>query len=219
MAQAIRGTVRSSSRIVRWTGRLAPHAAFVVLATPSRFSACLRSLTAAIAAVQNDNKSEACSASRPILREVAKSLLRARRIARSGGRSRNSRRRRIGLGRRAMGRGGSGLGTRRIRARCHRAFGIQQVILAWSQAQLDERPRVGNGLALPAMVGLITAHGLFAGLVPCAGRGPSQIVLANQRLLNFLGSFRVDLLLAFRPPRLFLVRRMFSRRLLARRFA
>ena len=92
----------------------------------------------------------------------------------------------------------------------HRALRIQQVILARSQAQLDQRARVGNGLALPAVVRLIAAHGLFAGLVPRAGGFSAHVVLADQRFLNCLRPLGVDFLLAARLRRL-LLRGMLSR--------
>jgi len=73
------------------------------------------------------------------------------------------------------------------------------MVFARSQAQLDQRPRVGDRLALPSVVGLVAPHGLFTGLVPCAGSLALQIMLADQRFLNGLGSFRVDFLLAAHP--------------------
>ncbi len=70
------------------------------------------------------------------------------------------------------------------------------MILAGAQAQLDQRSGVGDGFALPAVVGLVAAHGLFAGLVPGSGGLSAQIVLADQGLLNCLDSFGVNFLLA-----------------------
>ena len=70
------------------------------------------------------------------------------------------------------------------------------MIFARPQTQLNQRPRVGDRLALPSMVRLVAAHGLFAGLVPRAGGFPAQVVFADQGLLNGQGSFRVDFLLA-----------------------
>ena len=83
------------------------------------------------------------------------------------------------------------------------------MILARSQAQADQGTRVGDRLALPAMVRLVTPHGLFACLVPRAGRIPAQIMLANQRFLNGLRPFAIDFLLPTCARR-FLFRRPLS---------
>ena len=88
---------------------------------------------------------------------------------------------------------------RLLRAGGHGAFGIEQVILAWPQAQTDQSARVGNLLGLPAVVALITAHGVFAGLVPGAGRFSREVMLADQRFLNGAGSIRVNFLLTAHP--------------------
>ncbi len=84
------------------------------------------------------------------------------------------------------------------------------MILARPQAQLDQRARVGDGLALPSVIGLIAAHGFFAGLVPCAGGFAGHVMLADQSFLNGLRPLGVDFLLAARLRR-FLLRGMFSR--------
>jgi len=74
------------------------------------------------------------------------------------------------------------------------------MFLAWAQPKTDQGARIGNGLALPAMVRLIFAHGIFAGLVPASGGlAFIEIVLADQRLLNFLGAIGINLLLASGP--------------------
>lgn len=83
------------------------------------------------------------------------------------------------------------------------------MVLARSQAQLDQCPRVGYRLALPAVIRLVAAHGLFAGLVPGARRFSGHVVLADQRFLDCLCPLGVDFLLAARLRRL-LVRGMFS---------
>jgi hypothetical protein len=61
----------------------------------------------------------------------------------------------------------------------HRAFRIQQMIVAGAEPQADERARIGNFLRLPAMVGLVAPHGVFARLVPDSGRLSAQVMLAN----------------------------------------
>jgi len=71
------------------------------------------------------------------------------------------------------------------------------MVSARPKAKTDESARIGNGLALPAVVRLILAHGFFAGLVPAAtSLIIAQVVLANQSLLNLLSSTRINLLLA-----------------------
>ncbi len=71
------------------------------------------------------------------------------------------------------------------------------MILARAQAQANQRARIGNGLALPSVIGLVTPHRFFAGLVPCPGGLAAQIVLPDQGFLNGLRAFGIDLLL---PP-------------------
>lgn len=80
----------------------------------------------------------------------------------------------------------------------HRAFRVEQVIVARPQPQADQRPRIRHRLRLPAVICLIAPHGIFAGLIPRSRRFARHIVLANQCFLNRLGSLRIDLLL---PPR------------------
>ena len=70
------------------------------------------------------------------------------------------------------------------------------MIFTWTETQLDQRPRVRYGLALPTLIRLVTAHGLFAGLVPGARGFSAQVVLADQGFLNCLSSLGVDFLLA-----------------------
>ncbi len=74
----------------------------------------------------------------------------------------------------------------RDRLRGHRAFRIQQMVVARPQPQADQSARIGHGFRLPAMVSLIAAHSIFAGLVPGSGRFAAQIMLADQRFLNRL---------------------------------
>ena len=94
-------------------------------------------------------------------------------------------------------RGGHGFRARCIRNGGHGALWIEQVIFAGTQAETDQRPRIGYGLALPSMIRLITAHGLFAGLVPTAVSLSGQVVLADERFLDGLGPLRINFLLAF----------------------
>ena len=72
------------------------------------------------------------------------------------------------------------------------------MILTRAETKLDQSPRVGYRLALPSLIRLVAAHGLFTGLVPCAGGFSAQVVLADQGFLNGLSSLGVDFLLASR---------------------
>ena len=87
---------------------------------------------------------------------------------------------------------------RRGRLRGHRALRIQQVVVARPQPQADQSPRVGHSLRLPAVVGLIAPHGIFAGLIPRTSRFSAQVVLADQRFLDGLRPLGIDFLLASR---------------------
>ena len=67
--------------------------------------------------------------------------------------------------------------------------------MAGTQAQFDQGARVGNGLVLPAIVGLVAAQGFFGRGVPLAARRTTQVVLLDQRLLDLEGAVAVDFLL------------------------
>jgi hypothetical protein len=82
------------------------------------------------------------------------------------------------------------------RAGGHGAFRIQQMIVARPQAQADQRARIGYGLRLPSVIGLIAPHGLFTGLIPGSSRFARHIVFANQRFLDRLRPLGLNLLLA-----------------------
>ncbi len=70
------------------------------------------------------------------------------------------------------------------------------MLFARPQSQLDQRSRVGHGLALPAVICLVAAHGFFASLVPGAGGFSAEVVLADQGFLNSAGPLRVYFLLS-----------------------
>ena len=70
------------------------------------------------------------------------------------------------------------------------------MILARTQAQADQSARIGDGFALPALIGLVAAHGFFAGLVPGASGFAAEVVLADQGFLNGPSSLGVYFLLA-----------------------
>lgn len=73
------------------------------------------------------------------------------------------------------------------------------MVFARAQPQLDQRARVRNRLALPTLVRLVAAHGLFTGLVPRSRGFSLQVMFTNQGLLNGLGSLGVNFLLAADP--------------------
>lgn len=70
------------------------------------------------------------------------------------------------------------------------------MILARAQTQTDQGARIGDRFALPSVIGLITTHCIFAGLVPGSGGLAGQIVLAHQSLLNRQRALGIDLLLS-----------------------
>ncbi len=86
-------------------------------------------------------------------------------------------------------------GVRRRRIRSHGALRIEQMLVVRSQPQFDQRPRVGSGLALPAVGSLVVLHGFLCSVIPDPGGFSCEIVFANQRLLNLARAFGVDLLL------------------------
>jgi len=82
-----------------------------------------------------------------------------------------------------------------IRLARHRAFRVEQVIVARPESKANERPRVGHGFRLPAMIRLIAAHGIFAFLIPCTRRLARHVVFADERFLDRLRPLRGYLLL------------------------
>lgn len=75
--------------------------------------------------------------------------------------------------------GHSGIGLRSIGDSRHRALGVKQVIFARSQAKADQGTRIGNGLTLPSVIGLIPSHRILAGLIPGSHRLALEVVFAN----------------------------------------
>ena len=73
------------------------------------------------------------------------------------------------------------------------------MIFTRSQPQLDECSRVGHGLVLPSVIGLIPPHGFLARLIPFPGRLALQVMLADERFLDCLCAFRINLLLSPHP--------------------
>jgi hypothetical protein len=61
-----------------------------------------------------------------------------------------------------------------------------------TQAEADEGARIGNTLALPALVSLIAAQGRLCGVIPFAGRRAVHIMLTNQRGLDLAGALAVN---------------------------
>ena len=68
--------------------------------------------------------------------------------------------------------------------------------MVWTEAQADQGARIGNGFRLPAVVGLIAAQGVFAGLIPGSSGLSRHIVFADQSFLNFLCAIGINFLLA-----------------------
>ena len=89
------------------------------------------------------------------------------------------------------------------------------MIVTWPEAEADQSARIGNGLRLPAVIGLIAAHRVFTRLVPGSRRRSVQIMLANQGQLNFLGAIGINFLLPARTA-LSLAQRGLPRLALAR---
>lgn len=74
------------------------------------------------------------------------------------------------------------------------------MIVVRSETQADEGAGIWHGFRLPTMVGLITAHRVFAGLIPGSFSFRTQVMFPDQRLLDLLRTLRIDLLLAARRP-------------------
>lgn len=79
--------------------------------------------------------------------------------------------------------------------RGHGAFRVQQMVWAGPEAELDQGARIGDGLGLPSLVGLVTLHGSLGGAVPFSRRFSLEIVLADQGLLNFTSTLGIHHLL------------------------
>jgi len=88
--------------------------------------------------------------------------------------------------------------TRNVRSRSHCAFGIEKMIVARPQPQTDQRPRIRHLFRLPAVIGLVAAHGVFAGLIPGSRWHAAHIMFADQRFLNRLRALGFNLPLAAR---------------------
>ena len=82
--------------------------------------------------------------------------------------------------------------VRNLRPSRHRALRIQQMVVAGSKPKADESARIRYGFRLPAVIGLIAAHGVFAGLIPGSRRLAAHIMLADQRFLDCLRPLRVQ---------------------------
>jgi hypothetical protein len=64
-----------------------------------------------------------------------------------------------------------------------------------SQAESNQSTRIWNTLALPALVRLVTAHGLLGCVVPLSRRLATHIMLAEQSLLDLAATFAINRLL------------------------
>jgi hypothetical protein len=70
------------------------------------------------------------------------------------------------------------------------------MIVARPQSKIDQRPRIRHRLRLPAVIGLIAPQRVFASLVPGPRRFTRQVMLSNERLLDFLCALGIDFLLS-----------------------
>lgn len=70
-----------------------------------------------------------------------------------------------------------------------------------TETKLDQRAGIGQAFGLPAVIILISHHGVFGVLVPNAGRFAIQIFFANERGLNVARPPGIYLLLAVPLPR------------------
>ena len=77
-----------------------------------------------------------------------------------------------------------------------RSVRIQQALLVWSQAKLDQSARVRSYLGLPAVLCLEAHKGVLGRLVPPAGRVARKVVLLHQSLLDGESALLVDSVLA-----------------------
>ena len=71
-----------------------------------------------------------------------------------------------------------------------------------AQPHANQRARVWNALALPALIGLVATHRLLGGVVPFPGGLATHVVLMNQRHLDLPGTLAVNGLLPARLARL-----------------
>ncbi len=79
-----------------------------------------------------------------------------------------------------------------MRRRDARGVRIQQTFVVRPQAELDQGPRIGGELGLPAVVSLKLGQCIFGGLVPNASGLAAKVMLLNQRALDLAGSFLID---------------------------
>lgn len=73
------------------------------------------------------------------------------------------------------------------------------MVVTRTKPQFDEGASIGDGFGLPAVRGLVALHGALGSVIPASAGLTFEIVLPNQRLLNFAGALRVHLLLAATP--------------------
>ena len=90
----------------------------------------------------------------------------------------------------------------RVQLLADRRVALDRVGCADSSGLMVDEVAHGRYCGGSPVVCLVPSHRFFAGLVPGAGRLAAQIVLTNQRFLNFLGPLRIDLLLAAHLRRL-----------------
>ena len=69
------------------------------------------------------------------------------------------------------------------------------MVVIRSKSELDECPRIGHRLILPAIIGLEAAQSVFRWRIPLSRSLSVQIMPLNQSLLDLMSAFRIDLLL------------------------
>jgi len=79
-------------------------------------------------------------------------------------------------------------------------IGIEIVFMAGTESEFDQRSRIGNDSALPALVSLELAHGRLGSVVPDARWLSVEVVLADQSFLNLTRTIAGNLLLAVALP-------------------
>src|SRR5438445_13526681 len=69
------------------------------------------------------------------------------------------------------------------------------MLMTGSQAESNQSTRIWNALALPALVRLVTAHGLLGCVVPRSRRLTTHVMLTDQSLLDLAATFTINRLL------------------------
>ncbi len=79
-----------------------------------------------------------------------------------------------------------------MRLGCHGAFRVEKVLVIRAKTQPNQSARIWNCLGLPALLGLVATHRSLRTVVPLASRRSLQVMLSNQRLLDFADAAAVN---------------------------